>query len=208
MSGSILKNVSIRFCEMDMNNFSRVQEAVFYSGKPNFAYCKIPVRSNFNIQLWEQLLEDYHDKIVFELLKHEEFIALLLNHGRGCAIWKLDLSRAFRQLVLHVLDPHDLHLKGYEWRGQIFIDNRLIFGMRSSPQACQRTTNAVSYMLWKSNIHTINYVDDFGGVSDNQNAELTIILGGFRIISEVRIRGQQRKVFAADKSFDISRQGV
>ncbi|CAC5406017.1 unnamed protein product [Mytilus coruscus] len=43
--------------------------------------------------------------------------------------------------------------------------------MRSSPQACQRTTNAVSYMLWKSNIHTINYVDDFGGVSDNQNAE-------------------------------------
>ncbi|CAG2230882.1 unnamed protein product [Mytilus edulis] len=70
-----------------------------------------------------------------------------------------------------VLDPHDLHLQGYEWRGQIFIDNRLIFGMHSSPQACQRTTNAVSYMLWKSNIHTINYVDDFGGVSDNQNAE-------------------------------------
>ncbi|CAC5408292.1 unnamed protein product [Mytilus coruscus] len=100
--------------------------------------------------------------------RHEEFIALLLNHGRGCAIWKLDLSRAFCQLVL---DPHDLHLQGYEWRGQIFIDNRLIFGMRSSPQACQRTTNAVSDMLWKSNIHTINYVDDFGGVSDNQNAE-------------------------------------
>ncbi|CAC5407012.1 unnamed protein product [Mytilus coruscus] len=237
MSGNILKNVSIRFCEMDMNNFSRVHEAVFYSGKPNFAYCKIPVRSNFNIQLWEQLLEDYHDKIVFEFLKygwplnyvkdtlsdpptrrqnhlsqfsipkgdsnrrvivdcshgntlsinegipsdtflnenfklyyprHEEFIALLLNHGRGCAIWKLDLSRAFRQLVL---DPHDLHLQGYERREQIFIDNRLIFGMRSSPQACQRTTNAVSYMLWKSNIHIINYVDDFGGVSDNQNAE-------------------------------------
>ena len=273
MSGNILKDVSTKFCEMNINNFSSVHEAVFYSGKPNFAYCKIPVRSNFNIQLWEQLLEDYHDKIVVEFLKygwplnyikdtlpdpptrrqnhlnqfssfidsyiskesdlgaiygpfrknplcchltlsplftvpkgdsdrrvivdcshgnnlsinegipsdtflnetfklyyprHEEFIALLLNHGRGCAIWKLDLSRAFRQLVL---DPHDLHLQGYEWRGQIFIDNRLIFGMRSSPQACQRTTNAVSYMLWKSNIHTINYVDDFGGVSDNQNAE-------------------------------------
>ncbi|KAK6185744.1 hypothetical protein SNE40_007908 [Patella caerulea] len=38
--------------------------------------------------------------------------------------------------------------------------------MRSSPQACQRTTNAVSYMLWNQSIYVVNYVDDFGGVSD------------------------------------------
>ncbi|CAG2245756.1 unnamed protein product [Mytilus edulis] len=75
MSGNILKDVSTKFCEMNINNFSSVHEAVFYSGKPNFAYCKIPVRSNFNIQLWEQLLEDYHDKIVVEFLKASNLVS-------------------------------------------------------------------------------------------------------------------------------------
>ena len=31
--------------------------------------------------------------------RHEEFISLILKHGRGCGMWKFDLSRAFRQLV-------------------------------------------------------------------------------------------------------------
>ena len=43
--------------------------------------------------------------------------------------------------------------------------------MRSSPQACQRTTNAISYMIYKANICVINYVDDFGGVSDRQSSD-------------------------------------
>lgn len=261
------------FNEMDSINFSQVHSAVFHSKKPNFVHCRIPVCSNFNINLWEQLLVDYHDNIIVEFLKygwplnyikdklpsppvrrqnmdspfssfidsyiskelkfgaiygpfkrnplfcpliisplftvpkgnndrriivdcshgdkmsvnegipqdtflneplklsyprHEEFISLILKHGRGCGMWKLDLSREFRQLVL---DPHDLHLQGYEWRDDIYIDNRLIFGMRSSPQACQRTTNAVSYMILQHNISVVNYVDDFGGVSSLESAE-------------------------------------
>jgi hypothetical protein len=37
--------------------------------------------------------------------------------------------------------------------------------MRSSPQACQRITNFVNNILSKENIISINYIDDFGGVS-------------------------------------------
>lgn len=273
---SVIFDINVMYNSFDsvnVSNFSKVHELVFQSGKPNFAYCKIPVQSNFNVDLWEHLLTDYHDQRVVDFIKygwplnytkdvlpnppsrkqnyfskyasfidaylvkelnkgaiygpfkvnplkcnltlsplftvpkgeidrrvivdcshggpssvnngipqdtflnepyklmyprHEEFISLLVRHGFGCAMWKLDLSRAFRQLVL---DPHDLHLQGYEWKGDIYIDNRLIFGIRSSPQACQRTTNAVSYMLWKHGVHVVNYVDDFGGVSDSVSAD-------------------------------------
>lgn len=70
---------------------------------------------------------------------------------------------------MHV-DPHDLHLLGCKWKGTNYIDNRLIFGMRSSPQACQRTTNVISNMLYSVNISVVNYVDYFGGVSKNESS--------------------------------------
>lgn len=70
---------------------------------------------------------------------------------------------------MHV-DPHDLHLLGCKWKGQNYIDNRLIFGMRSSPQACQRITNVISYMLYSANISVVNYVDYFGGVSKSESS--------------------------------------
>lgn len=70
---------------------------------------------------------------------HGEFISLLIKYGRGCMMWNLDLSCAFRQLVP---DPHDFHLQGYEWKRIFYNENRFIFGMMS-PQACQRTNNAL-----------------------------------------------------------------
>lgn len=42
--------------------------------------------------------------------------------------------------------------------------------MRSSPQACQQTTNAISYMLYSANISVVNYVDYFGGVSKSESS--------------------------------------
>jgi hypothetical protein len=99
--------------------------------------------------------------------RHDEFVSLIVKFGQKCHIWKCDLSRTFRQL--HV-DPHDLHLLGCKWKGKHYIGNRLIFGMRSSPQACQQTTNAISYMLYSANISLVNYVDDFGGVSKSESS--------------------------------------
>lgn len=42
--------------------------------------------------------------------------------------------------------------------------------MRSSPQACQQIANFVNYILSKENIISINYIDDFGGVSTASEA--------------------------------------
>lgn len=99
--------------------------------------------------------------------RHEQFIDLLVKCGRKCKIWKADLSPAFRQFAV---DPHDYVLQCFKWRDDIYVDKRLIFGMRSSPQACQRITNFVNYILSKENIISINYIDDFGGVSTASEA--------------------------------------
>lgn len=99
--------------------------------------------------------------------RHEQFIELLLKSGKNCKIWKCDLSKAFRQFPV---DPHDYAFQCFRWKEKIYVDKRLMFGMRSSPQACQRTTNYVNFILNLNGISCINYVDDFGGVSQAFNA--------------------------------------
>jgi hypothetical protein len=41
----------------------------------------------------------------------------------------LDLRRAYRQLVI---DPGDIHLMGYKWKGHIYFDRVLTMGLRSA----------------------------------------------------------------------------
>ena len=82
--------------------------------------------------------------------------------GRGCYLWKADLSRAYRQLRL---DPLDLPLLGIHHNGQYYLDVCPSFGARFSGSACQRTTNAVVYMMSQRGHHALAYVDDFCGAN-------------------------------------------
>ena len=50
--------------------------------------------------------------------------------GRHCMMFKIDLSRYFRQIPL---DPGDYSLIGYVINGQIYFDKVLPMGMRSAP---------------------------------------------------------------------------
>ncbi|KAK3749705.1 hypothetical protein QZH41_014981 [Actinostola sp. cb2023] len=92
---------------------------------------------------------------------------IIRDHGQGCLLYKLDLRRAYRQLPV---DPHDYHLLGFWWRDSYYVDTRLPFGLRSAPQACQRSTNAIVYMHTKNGHHAVNYLDDFCGVSPSSRA--------------------------------------
>ena len=80
--------------------------------------------------------------------------------GRHCNFFKLDLSRAYRQLRI---DPRDYHLLGFRHHGSFYVDIAPPFGLRSSAMMCQRTTNAVTFMFQELGYHCTNYTDDFGG---------------------------------------------
>ena len=81
--------------------------------------------------------------------------------GPGCLLFKADLSRAYRQIGVC---PGDLGFLGFSWRGRIFIDRVLPFGLRSAALCCQRVTDAIAFLIRQDGYFVINYIDDFGGV--------------------------------------------
>ena len=108
----------------------------------------------------------------------DDFIMLIKSKGQGCRMFKRDLKRAYRQLVV---DPGDIHLLGYKWRGHLYYDRVLTMGLRSAAYICMRTTNAIAFICQNMGIDILNYLDDLAGCdipssSDDAYAKLGLIL--------------------------------
>ena len=80
--------------------------------------------------------------------------------GRGCLIYKFDISRAFRHIKL---DPSDYDLLGIRHNGH-YIDTCLAFGFRSGSALFQRLSDAIRFIMTQRNYDVINYIDDVIGV--------------------------------------------
>ena len=80
--------------------------------------------------------------------------------GSGCLMYKLDLSRGYRQLRL---DPLDWPLMSIQHQGQYYMDMCPPFGLRTAALMMERTTMAVSYIHGMYGFLTRPYIDDFGG---------------------------------------------
>ena len=76
----------------------------------------------------------------------DDFVRLIKKKGRNCKIFKRDLRRTYRQLVI---DPGDIHLMGYKWKGYIYFDLVLTMGLRSAAYICMRTTSAIRVICQK-----------------------------------------------------------
>ena len=85
--------------------------------------------------------------------------AMIRKKGRGCFMFKRDLSRAYRQLPI---DPGDVHLLGASWGSRLFIDRSAVMGLTSAAMFCQRTTDAVVYLFSEAGFDSTNFLDDFG----------------------------------------------
>ena len=83
--------------------------------------------------------------------------------GRGCLLYKVDLSRAYRQLRS---DPLNWPLLGVHWEGQDYIDVAIPFGLRHGASACQRTTEAMAQITHhRSGANPLPYVDGSGAAA-------------------------------------------
>ena len=100
-----------------------------------------------------------------EFPKVDDFAFIIFSLRRGCGMFKVDLSRYFRQLPL---DPGDYSLIGYVIDGDIYFDKVLPMGMRSAPYIAQRVTNTIAYIHRKLKFFLLNYVDDFIGAETKQ----------------------------------------
>lgn len=112
-------------------------------------------------------------KVIFP--KVDDFVELIKSKGQGCLLYKRDLKRAYRQISI---DPKDLHLVSFIWNKHIFCDSVLSMGLRSAANICQRTTNAISYIMLQIGIAILNYLDDLAGAERKENAKFAFFCFG------------------------------
>ena len=94
--------------------------------------------------------------------------AKILEYGPGCLLYKVDLSRAYRQLRT---DPLDWPFLMLQWDDQHYLDISIPFGLRHGASACQRTTEAVSAIAKEeAGADTAPYIDDTIGAALPQDA--------------------------------------
>ena len=77
----------------------------------------------------------------------------------NCLMAKLDIKEAYRMVPIHPDDPRFL---GVCWRGQIFIDCQLPFGLASAPAIFSALGEALEWILCQKGAKAvIHYLDDF-----------------------------------------------
>ena len=97
------------------------------------------------------------EKINLIYPKVDDFIQLNKQKGKGCLLFKTDLSHAYRQLSYC---PSSFNLVTFIWKKHIFCDTVFTMGSSSSAYCCQKFTNAISFILFKIGIYVLNYLDD------------------------------------------------
>ena len=80
--------------------------------------------------------------------------------GRGCKLYKVDISRAFRHIKL---DPSDYDLLGLR-HDTYYVDTWLPFGYRNGSALFQRISDAVRHIMRQRQFDVINYIDDILGI--------------------------------------------
>ena len=84
-------------------------------------------------------------------------MSLLL--GPGTLLAKIDIKSAFRLIPVH---PADRHLLAMEWRGGIYIDTCLPFGLRSAPKLFNILADLLEWILCEQGVpYLLHYLDDY-----------------------------------------------
>ena len=86
-------------------------------------------------------------------------VRVLLALGPRAHMAKFDIESAYRLIPVH---PDDRPLLGMKWRGKLFIDSALPFGLRSAPKVFSAVADAIEWILKKHGVrHTLHYLDDY-----------------------------------------------
>ena len=82
----------------------------------------------------------------------------LCKLGPATKIYKIDISRAFRQIKI---DPMDIDLLGLKFQNKYFIDKSVPFRYQNGSQIFQRYTDAIRFTMRQHGFpYLFNYIDD------------------------------------------------
>ncbi len=88
----------------------------------------------------------------------DNVVQLVQRLGKGSLLAKMDIESAYRLVPVH---PQDRILQAMEWKGQIYVDPMLPFGLRSAPKIFNAVADALNWCLEQAGIRFIShYLDD------------------------------------------------
>ena len=106
------------------------------------------------------------------------------------------MKSAYRNVPVH---PDDRHLLGMEWKGDVFEDTVLPFGLRSAPIIFSAVAEALAHIIRKRlPVWVDHYLDDFFLVGPSQSSvcgeSLSIALESCRELGSGEDRGSDFSV--------------
>ena len=94
-----------------------------------------------------------------EYVSVDELVVEVLKRGVGMKLAKADVSRAYRNVLVH---PEDRSFLGMEWEGQVYVDGTLPFGLQSPPLLFTALGDAMQWGVERSGVvWQSHYIDDF-----------------------------------------------
>eukprot|EP00731_Ephydatia_muelleri_P001232 Em0001g1232a len=90
----------------------------------------------------------------------EDMAGAAAKLSRGALMAKINIEAAYRLVHLH-----DRPLLGMEWKGQIFVDLMLPFGLRSAPKIFTAIADALEWCMKTQGVANVHhYLDDFATI--------------------------------------------
>ena len=106
------------------------------------------------------------DKLQFPSV--DNLVSRVMEIGKGALLFKVDLSRAYRQAGVN---PGEIPILGFFLDGNFYFDSTLSMGGRNSARSCQRITSAVVFIFSKHGFFAVNYLDDLGSAETEERAQ-------------------------------------
>ena len=89
----------------------------------------------------------------------DDAAAQVARLGQGAWLAKMDIKQAYCNIPVA---PEDRKLLGLQWKGKVYIDQVLPFGIRSAPLIFSAVADAMLWIMLKHGVlWAIHYIDDF-----------------------------------------------
>ena len=89
----------------------------------------------------------------------DDEVKIIRQLGPGAQLAKLDLREAYRVVPVH---PEDCPRLGMQWKGAIYLDATLPFGLRSAPKIFSALADGLLWILHSKVADlSLHYLDDF-----------------------------------------------
>ena len=104
--------------------------------------------------------------------RHACAAELIMKRGRGALLSKTDIESAYRNVPVY---PEDRFLLGMRWKGLLYIDTCLPFGLRSAIKIFTALADALCWIVTQHGVRdVIHYLDDYLVMGDPGSSECEV----------------------------------